>query len=324
MTRGVRWWDGSVPVPIVLDCDTGTDDAVAILCAVLHPDLELLGVGTVWGNHDVRNTTDNTLRVLDLVGAGHIPVVPGLNGPFRGRATPLPSGRDDLPPTLALSEPTSRPYDGHAPDWLAEVVRTHPEPVTVVTTGPLSNLAAAIEAHPELVDEVGRVVCLAGTHEEPGVLPLVERNVWCDPEAAAFVLDAGFADLTLVGMDATFSAPLVAADVAALRDTGTRAADVAAGMVEERIAWYARDEAMGPLGAAPLHDPLAVAQVVEPGLLTTVPARGSVELADGPTYGRTTFCFDGSHSGLRVAIAASHDGFVRWLTTVLGRGPASR
>ena len=311
-------------VPIVLDCDTGTDDAVAILCAVLHPDLELLGVCTVWGNHDVRNTTDNTLRVLDLVGAGHIPVVPGLNSPFRGRATPLPSGRDDLPPTLGLPEPTSRPYDAHAPHWLAEVVRTHPEPVTVVTSGPLSNLAAAVEAHPELADRVGRVVCLAGTHEEPGVLPLVERNVWCDPEAAAFVLDAGFADLTFVGMDATFSAPLVAADVAALRGTGTRAAELAADMVEERIAWYARDEAMGPLGAAPLHDPLAVAQVVDPGLLTTVPAEGRVDLAEGPTYGRTVFRFGVSQSRLQVAMAASHDGFVRWLTTVLGRDGASR
>ena len=313
-----------MPRPIVLDCDTGTDDAVAILCAVLHPDLELLGVCTVWGNHDVRHTTDNSLRVLDLVGAGHVPVVPGLNGPFRGRATSLPSGREDLPPTLDLPQPTSRPYAGHAPDWLADVVSTHPEPVTVVATGPLSNLAAAVAAHPDLVDRVGQVVCLAGTHEEPGVLPLVERNVWCDPEAAAFVLEAGFADLTFVGMDATFSAPLVAADVGTLRAVGTPAAEVAARMVEERIEWYARDETMSRLRAAPLHDPLAVAHVLDPALLATVPADGSVDLADGPAYGRTRYRFDAPQPRLRVAMAADHDRYVAWLTTVLGQSSASR
>jgi inosine-uridine nucleoside N-ribohydrolase len=313
-----------VGVPIVLDCDTGTDDAVAILCAVLHPGVDLLGVCTVWGNHDVRHTTDNTLRVLDLVGAGEVPVVPGLNGPFRGRATPLPSGRDDLPATLDLPEPTGRPYAGHAPDWLADLVGAHPQPVTVVATGPLSNLAAAIERHPDLVDRVDRVVCLAGTHEEPGVLPLVERNVWCDPEAAALVVDAGFADLTLVGMDATFSAPLDAADVAELRDLRTPAAAVAARLVEERIAWYADDEAMGPLGAAPLHDPMALAHVLDPAVLTTRPAAVVVDLADGPTYGRTVLDLEARAPTLRVALSADHDRYLGWLCGVLGEvlGPS--
>jgi inosine-uridine nucleoside N-ribohydrolase len=251
-------------------------------------------------------------------------VVPGLNGPFRDRATPLASGREDLPPTLDLPAPSGPPYAGHAPEWLPAVVRAHPDPVTVVATGPLSNLAASVAAHPELVEQVGRVICLAGTHEEPGVLPLVERNVWCDPEAAAFVLEAGFADLTFVGMDATFSAPLDRADVAALRSTGTRAAEVAAAMVEERITWYARDEAMGPLGAAPLHDPLAVAHALDPTLLTTAAAEARVDLADGPTYGRTIYRFAGASPQLRVALSADHDRYLEWLITVLGADPASR
>jgi len=308
-----------VGAPIVLDCDTGSDDAVAILCAALHPAVDLLGVCTVWGNHDVRNTTDNTLRVLDLVGAGEVPVVPGLNGPFRGRATPLPSGRADLPPTLDLPEPTSRPSTGHAPDWLADLVLAHPEPVTVVATGPLSNLAAAVEARPDLVDRVGQVVCLAGTHEEPGVLPLVERNVWCDPEAAAFVLQAGFSNLTLVGMDATFSAPLDAADVAVLRGLGTPAAALAARLVAERIAWYADDEAMGPLGAAPLHDPMALAHVLDPAMFATRPASVVVDLDDGPTYGRTIVDLAPRAPALHFALRADHDRYLSWLCEVLGK-----
>ncbi len=89
-------------IPVILDCDTGTDDAVAIMLAALHPDLDLLGVTTVWGNHDVRHTTDNTLRVLDHVGRGDVPVHAGANAPFRPRISPLPSGRPELPPVLDL------------------------------------------------------------------------------------------------------------------------------------------------------------------------------------------------------------------------------
>lgn len=297
---------------MVLDCDTGTDDAVAILAAVLDPRIDLLGVCTVWGNHDVRDTTDNTLRVLDLVGSD-VPVVPGLNGPFAGRATSLPSGRDDIPARLDLPAATSTAHDGHAPEWLADLVAEHPEPVTVVTTGPLSNLAAAVSARPELVRGVRRVVALAGTHRHDGVAPLVERNVWCDPEAAARVIEAGFTELTFVGMDATFAVPLDHADAAALVEVATPAALAAAAMVEQRIGWYD--------GPAPLHDPLAVALLVAPEVLSTQSASARVELAPGPTYGRTVFDFHGR--GVDVAMSAEHDGFVAWLCQVLG-GPEPR
>ncbi|MET0525985.1 MAG: nucleoside hydrolase, partial [Nocardioides sp.] len=198
--------------PVILDCDTGTDDAVAIMAAALHPDLTLLGVTTVWGNHDVRHTTDNTLRVLDHVGRGDVPVHAGRNQPFRPRESPLPSGRDDLPSTLDLPAPVSAAGSSDAVAWLVDALRGAPEPVTLVPTGPLTNIAAAVAAAPDIVAAVRRVVALAGTHLQPGVRPLVERNVWCDPEAAAYDAAAGFDDLTFVGMDATFAAALDAAD----------------------------------------------------------------------------------------------------------------
>lgn len=266
------------------------------------------------GNHDVRDTTDNSLRVLDLVGAGHVPVVPGLNGPFPGRATPLPSGRDDIPTTLALPAPVGTAHDGHASDWLAALVARHPVPVTVVTTGPLSNLAQAVREHPELVERVARVVSLVGTHQHEGLLPLVERNAWCDPEAVAAVLDAGFSDLTFVGMDATFSAPLDPSDVELLRAVGTPSAMAAAAMVEQRIGWYD--------GPAPLHDPLALAHVLEPGLVSVSPARVTVDLGDGPTYGRTIYELDPPNPALDVGLAADHERFVEWLCGVLGGSEA--
>lgn len=304
--------------PVILDCDTGTDDAVAVLFAALHPDLDLLGVTTVWGNHDVRYTTDNTLRVLDLVGRGDVGVHPGSNRPVRPRIADLPSGRDDLAPTIGLPAPTSAP-GAPAVDWLVETLRATTEPVALVPTGPLSNVAAAVAADPRIVGAVGRLVVLGGTHRQAGVTPYAERNVWCDPEAAHDVLAAGFRDVLLVTMDATFSAPLTAADVARLRDVGTVAATTAADLVEQRIEWYRRDDAMAALGGAPLHDPLAVAALVAPGLLTVLRASVEVERADETTYGATRFRAetDERKGAVGVAVRADHDRYVDLLCEVL-------
>jgi inosine-uridine nucleoside N-ribohydrolase len=312
--------------PVILDCDTGADDAVAILVAALHPDLDLLGVTTVWGNHDVSNTTDNSLRVLDLVGRGDIGVHPGGNGPVRTRLEQLPSGRSDLPPTLPLPEPTAVAASP-AVEWLVETLRATADPVTVVPTGPLTNLAAVLAADPRIVEAVGSLVVLGGSHREPGVTPYAERNVWCDPEAAHDVLTAGFRDVLLVTMDATFSAPLTAADVARLRAVGTVAATTSADFVDARIEWYQRDPAMAALGAAPLHDPLAVACLLDPGVVEVREASVAVERTDPTTYGATRFSFPGARSAgapVRVALRADHDRFLALLCASLGGDPGIR
>ncbi len=307
-----------MPMPVILDCDTGTDDAVAIMVAALHPELDLLGVSTVWGNHDVRHTTDNTLRVLDHIGRGDVPVHAGRNAPFRPRHTPLPSGRDDLPSTLDLPAAVTAAASTDAVGWLVRTLREAPEPVTLVPTGPLTNISAAIEAAPDIVGSVARVVALAGTHREPGVGPLVERNVWCDPAAAAYVVAAGFADLTFVGMDATFSAPLDSSAAERLSALGTAAGRAAGRFLEQRIEWYSRDPAMARLGSAPLHDPLAVAQALERGLVNTRPAGCRVELTPGEEYGRTVYDLDAEQADLTVGLAADPRAFLLFLTDALG------
>ena len=301
-------------IPVILDCDTGTDDAVAIMLAALHPDLDLLGVTTVWGNHDVRHTTDNTLRVLDHVGRGDVPVHAGANTPFRPRLTPLPSGRPELAPVLDL--PAARRSAGEAPavDWLVETLRAATGPVALVSTGPLTNLAAAVTAAPGIVASVDRLVVLGGTHRRAGVTPYAERNVWCDPEAMAVVLDAGFARLLLIGMDATFAAPFDAEDAAALAALGTPAGVAAAQLVTERIELYRSDPAMASLAAAPLHDPLAVACLLDPEVVRTVPARCLVETTDPATYGATRFVRDAPDATLEVALGADH---ARYLSLLL-------
>jgi inosine-uridine nucleoside N-ribohydrolase len=307
-----------MPIPVILDCDTGTDDAVAIMVAALHPGLDLLGVTTVWGNHDVRHTTDNTLRVLDHIGRGDVPVHAGRNEPFRPRVPPLPSGRDDVPASLSLPAPSSvaRPTPGV--DWLVETLRASTDPVTVVPTGPLTNLAAAVEAAPDILATVDRVVALAGTHEQPGVGPLVERNVWCDPEAAAYVVGAGFERLTLIGLDASFEAALDRDDARRLEELGTPAAVAAARFLTERIDWHARLPAVSQRAAAPLHDPLAVAHLVEPDLVRTTPALCRVELTPGEEYGRTVYDLDPERPALTVGLSAEPGAFHRFLADALG------
>jgi len=304
-------------VPVILDCDTGTDDAVAIMVGALHPELDLLGVTTVWGNHDVRHTADNSLRVLDLIGRGDVPVHAGRNAPFRTRETPLPSGRDDLPTTLDLPEPVSTVRSTDAVGWLVATLREATEPVTLVPTGPLTNLAAAFEAAPDVVGSVARVVALAGTHREPGVRRLVERNVWCDPEAAAYVVAAGVEDLVFIGMDATFAAPLDQDAVRRLQELGTTAGRASARFLEQRIEWYARDPAMSRLRSAPLHDPLAVAHVIEPGIVETRPAGCRVGLTPGEEYGRTVYDLDPERPDLVVGLSADPGVFLRFLTEAL-------
>jgi inosine-uridine nucleoside N-ribohydrolase len=300
-----------VTIPVILDCDTGTDDAVAIMAAALHPDLTLLGVTTVWGNHDVRHTTDNTLRVLDHVGRGDVPVHAGRNQPFRPRESPLPSGRDDLPSTLDLPAAVSAARSSDAVAWLVDTLRAATAPVTLVPTGPLTNIAAAVAAAPDIVGAVRRVVALAGTHLQPGVRPLVERNVWCDPEAAAYVAAAGFDDLTFVGMDATFAAALEAADADRLAALGTAAGEAAGRFQHQRIELYGG-------ASAPLHDPLAVAVLLNEGVVRTEPASVTLDLAPGPTYGRTTYEIEAEHPNVRVALDADRSRFMAFLGDALG------
>jgi inosine-uridine nucleoside N-ribohydrolase len=304
-------------IPVVLDCDTGTDDAVAIMLAARHPDLDLLGVTTVWGNHDVRHTTDNTLRVLDHVGRADVPVHAGADAPYRPRLGPLPSGRADLPPELDLPPARRHPEAQPAVRWLLRTLHRSARPVTLVATGPLTNLAAALEADPAVVDVVDRLVVLGGAHRHPGVTPYAERNVWSDPEAAAAVLAAGFQRATLVTMDATFSAPLTRADADRIAASDTPAAHAAASFVRERIRWYRRDATMAAAGAAPLHDPLAVACLVDPAVVGTLPASVAVETRDPATYGATSLVLDPPRPTLEVALTADHARYLDLLCATL-------
>src|SRR5205823_9039370 len=181
--------------PILLDCDPGHDDAIALLLALASPEVELLGVTTVAGNQTVEKTTANAIRILELVGREDVPVARGadrplVREPFVAAYVHGESGLDgpDLPP--ARGEPVAQ----HAVDFLAERLAGK----TLVATGPLTNVALLLALHPEARPD--RIVLMGGAIAEGNVTPAAEFNVWADPEAAARVFASGI-DMTMVGLD---------------------------------------------------------------------------------------------------------------------------
>jgi inosine-uridine nucleoside N-ribohydrolase len=264
-------------IKIILDCDPGHDDAIALLLALGSPELELVGVTTVAGNQTLEKTTANAIRVLEHVGRTDIPVAAGADRPLVREARVAANvhgetGLDgpDLPPAQG------RPVDQHAVDFMAE--RIEPD-VVLVPTGPLTNVALLLARYPDVRPE--RIVLMGGAIAEGNVTPAAEFNIWGDPEAAARVFASGI-DLTMVGLDVTHKA--LFADRHAERLEGK-----AGTMVRELLAFYNRfhREVYG-FDGSPIHDALAVAQVFRPDLVETkhrgVKVDTGPELSRGRTY----------------------------------------
>jgi purine nucleosidase/pyrimidine-specific ribonucleoside hydrolase len=267
------------PIPIVIDCDPGHDDAIAIMLALGSPEVDLRAVTTVSGNAPLHHTTANAIRVLDHVGCSEVPVAAGADRPLiRDPYTPGDvhgeTGLDgpDLPP------PARSPVDTHAVDVIAEIATASEHPVTLVAIGPLTNVAIFAARHPEAAAALERVVIMGGSIGLGNVTPAAEFNIWGDPEAARRVFTSGL-DVTMVGLDVTHKALFTGEQNEALRPRG-RAARLAAELVD----FYRRSHPR--IGGTPIHDAVAVAQVVKPDLLTL--ERCHVEVDCGPvSRGRT-------------------------------------
>ena len=188
---------------IIIDCDPGIDDALALVFAHGHPELDLLGITTVAGNVDLSQTTANALQVREFAGMPDVPVTAGCPGPlFR----PALHARDvhgssglgaaRIPPA------SSRPADGHAVDYLATAISAEPGQITLIAIGPLTNIALALRRYPRLVSQVGNFVIMGGSAGRGNTTPAAEFNILADPEAAAIVFGAGWT-VTMIGLDAT-------------------------------------------------------------------------------------------------------------------------
>jgi inosine-uridine nucleoside N-ribohydrolase len=270
--------------PVILDCDPGHDDAVALLLALASPEVDLLGVTTVAGNQTLEKTTANALKVLDYVGRGDVPVAKGADRPLVREAHVAADihGESGLE-GAELPEATRGPVPEHAIDWMAATLASATEPVTLVPVGPLTNIGLFLARYPDLAPKVDRVVIMGGAIAEGNVTPAAEFNIWADPEAAHRVFTSGW-PLTMVGLDVTHKARITKPDLEQLAGAGRAGrliSDLYSFFIPIHQARYGWD-------GAPIHDAVAMAQVVDPTLLRTE-HRGVVidtggELSRGRTY----------------------------------------
>ena len=262
--------------PVILDCDPGHDDAIALLLALASPELDLVGVTTVHGNQTLDKTTDNALRVLALVGRQDVPVAMGADRPLvrELHVAAHVHGESGLDGP-ALPQRASEPVEQAAVDFLGE----HAGPETVlVAIGPLTNVALALERG----IRPARVVLMGGAIGEGNMTPAAEFNIWADPEAAARVFASGL-DVTMIGLDVTHEALLTPAWAERFRGVG-RVGTFVAELVEFFKQYHARTYGWD---GAPIHDAVALAHAFRPGIVRTERVNIEVELESELTRGRT-------------------------------------
>jgi inosine-uridine nucleoside N-ribohydrolase len=313
---------------LILDVDTGTDDAVALMLAALHPDLELIAATTVNGNVPVDYCTENSLRVFDHIGIP-VPVYEGVAKPIERDDFPIPrpeiqssnavhGGYLDIPASRSTKQSTG------AVEFLIETYLAATDEIILVPVGPLSNVATALLREPRLKDRIPELVIMGGANRYGNVTPRAEFNLWADPEAARVVINSGVRKITLVPLDATHQALVSLDDCAALRALGTAAGDAAATFTERRIQGYDTTQPMKRPHAAPVHDALAVAAIVDPAVITThhlhvdVETRG--ELTVGETVVDTNFR-SRRDPNVHVALDADERRFVAMLLEIFARDP---
>jgi inosine-uridine nucleoside N-ribohydrolase len=313
---------------LILDVDTGTDDAVAIMCAALHPELDLVACTTVNGNVEVQYCTNNTLRTLEFVGRGDVPVYEGLDRPLARPDFPIPRalkfdngvhGRE-----LPIPDTTLSKKDASAVDFLIDVYRNATEEIVLMPVGPLSNIAAALAVYPKFADLVPEVIIMGGAHHKGNITPSAEFNIWADPEAAAKLFAAGFQKITLVPLDATHKALVSDARSRKLESLGSKAALAASRFIDQRIRAYDDNQPMDERNACPVHDALCVNFMLDPSVVSTLFRHVDVECQGDLTVGRTVI--DTHYRNLKspnchVAFGADREKFCDFLEATLSFGP---
>ncbi len=276
--------------PIIFDTDPGVDDAQAIAIALRHPELDLLGLTTTYGNVDVETATHNALLLSELAGKD-IPVAQGAAAPMVKTRHPPPAhihganGLGDivLPPVAGKADPRS------AAQFIVDTLSARPGEVTLVAVGPVGNLAAALQLDPTITEKVKRVVIMGGSIREGGnVTPVAEANMFNDPDAASRVLTAGW-PLTLVGLDVTHRCVLTGEHMTRIEAGQGELGKILAGSYGFYRDFYR--EFLGIDGCCP-HDSCALAWLLRPELFTT--AHGHLTVAtSGDAEGQTIFAPEG-------------------------------
>ena len=269
-------------VNIILDVDTGVDDAFAILYAIRNPEITVLGITCVDGNTSLTNVCQNTLQVLDMAGASSIPVAAGANEPLMGTAGDLGDASqvhgDDGLAGLSNSG-SSRSLDSrHAIELIRDLVEGSEDKVTLVPIGPLTNIALFISTFPETAKKLERIMLMGGSASGGNVTAAAEFNVWHDPEAAHIVFNSGL-PITMYGLDVFYDLRVDQEHVNTLREAGSVSANFAADLIEFRLQSLGSEMCLGDYGA--------VASLLHPGLVESKAMNVVVDTSQGPGRGQT-------------------------------------
>ncbi|WP_350348634.1 nucleoside hydrolase [Agromyces sp. G08B096] len=306
-------------LPVIIDCDPGHDDVFALWLAAGHPALDLLAVTTVGGNVPLEHTSRNARIALTVAGATGVPVAAGAAGPMTRELSTAEwihgengLGGPELPEPAFPLDPRG------ATELMADVIAEASEPVAVIATGPITNVAILLRDRPDVAGRIHEIVWMGGSTERGNVTPYAEFNAWVDPEALDLVLRSGV-PFTMVGLNVTHRA-LVTAEV---RERLAAPATRTAAFGDELLEFFCRtnDEVFG-LPDGPLHDPVAVAVLADPGCVEVVRTRLDVELVGTETVGATVVDLDGMlarEPNAHVAVGLDVDRFWRLVETALAR-----
>jgi inosine-uridine nucleoside N-ribohydrolase len=311
-------------VPTILDCDPGHDDMVAILLAAAHPTVDLRAITTVAGNGTLERTTHNARAVCGVAGIRDVPIAAGAPGPLVGRLrTAAHVHGESALEGAELAGPDVPLAAEHAVDLTARLLREAAEPVTLVPTGPLTNIALLLQTYPEVAENLREIVLMGGSTEVGNVEPLAEFNIHVDPEAADVVFSSGL-PVTMCGLNVTHQALATEAVLERLRGLGTPLADIVV-----RLLGFFRDRYRDIWGmpAPPVHDPVAVARVIDPELVRCEEAHVAVELHGTHTRGATVcdrFGVRGRTPNARVAVELDVAGFWDLVVSAVDRLGAAR
>lgn len=275
---------------IILDCDPGHDDAIAILMALKSEDVNLLGITTCCGNSYVENTTANALRILEFVGRTDIPVAQGCSRPIaRNLVLGTADGPSGLEGSTYLNKPLKKVEPIHAVDFIAKKLRESNEPVTLIPTAPLTNIALFLLKYPELKEKIKEIVLMGGVfYRKSEYITSKEFNIVCDPNAADIVINSGI-KITMLGLDVTMQVLVEKEEYEEIKKINSNVGQ----LVYDWLQFYEKLHrgTMGVGGA--LHDPLAFAAVADPSVIKTKPVYLEIELSGNLMFGATKADFWG-------------------------------
>ncbi|WP_324043920.1 pyrimidine-specific ribonucleoside hydrolase RihA [Aeromonas dhakensis] len=305
-------------LPVILDCDPGHDDAIALILALASPELKVLAVTTSAGNQTPDKTLNNALRILTLLGRDDIPVAAGAPKPLARELIIADNvhGESGLDGPK-LPDPAFAPVAMTALELMAKCLRESPGPVTLVPTGPLTNIALLLAAHPELKQKIARIVLMGGAAGAGNWTPAAEFNIYVDPEAADMVFKSGL-PITMCGLDVTHEAQVMDEDIERVRAITNPVAQCVAGLLDFFMIYH-RDPKWGFAGA-PLHDPCTIAWLLAPALFHGVECRVDIETGGTHTSGMTVvdrYGLTGKPANALVLLGLERAGFIDLLVTRL-------